>query len=61
MLADFDIVFVGAAVFSAELMRTHLDGSQFGIAWGEQNARHDFVFFFHVVFKIIKGCNKKDK
>ena len=49
MFADFDIVFVGAAVCRAELVGAHLDGPQFGIAGGEQNARHDFVFFFHRV------------
>jgi len=62
MFADFNIIFVGAAVFSAQFVRTHLDGSQFGIAGSEQNARHDFfLFFFHRVFKIIKDCDKKDK
>ena len=62
MFADFDIIFVGAAVFSAQFMGAHLDGSQFGIAGSEQDARHDFfLFFFHRVFKIIKDCDKKDK
>ena len=49
MFADFNIVFVRAAVCRAELVGAHLDGPQFGIAGGEQNARHDFVFFFHCV------------